>query len=80
MDVQGESGQALGPTRFENRAIRGGFLEEKGFELRLRRSRAIGWAEGNESTEFQGSEEDGGFRGREERLSGRAKSPTAGEE
>lgn len=44
-DLQGSKAEKLG-------AIRGGFLEEERFKLRLRRSRAIGRAEGNESTEF----------------------------
>lgn len=48
--------------------------------LRAQEKQSNRRAEGNESTEFQGREGDGGFRGREERLSGRPGPPTAGEE
>lgn len=89
VDVQGESGRALGGTgpgvygvlkKESVGAIRGGFLEEERFEMKLGRSKGMGWAEGNEeNTGFRGSKGDSEFGGSEEGRSGRARPPTVGE-
>ena len=61
-------------------AIRGGFLEEERFEMKLGRSKGMGWAEGNEeNTGFRGNKGVSEFGGSEEGRSGRARPLTVGE-